>query len=351
MGARLMFLRIGIIVVVLAAWASAQAPGTPPAQVAPVIGAIDFYGLNKVSAERLRTTLGFKDGDPFPRSKADVEEKLDTIPGIVESHLEAVCCDTGKVVMYVGIEERGAPHFDIREAPEGEVTLPPQIVSTYRDFLAAYESAARRGVTSEDLTHGHALSADPLTREIQQQFSTFARDQIRELRDVLRNSMDDEQRAIAAYVIAYEPRKTDAADDLQYALRDADPAVRSNAARGMMALAVFARLNPDYGLKLEPTWFIEMLHSLSYTDREQALRMLQLLTDTRDPHVLEALHDRALTALVEMARWKTLAHALPAFVLVGRIAGSSDQEIQDAWSRGDRETILVKAGAKKKSGK
>ena len=110
-------------------------------------------------------------------------------------------------------------------------------------------------------------------------------------------------------------------------------------------------LNPDYGLKVEPTWFIEMLHSLSYTDREQALRMLQLLTDTRDAHVLEALHDRALTALVEMARWKTLAHALPAFVLTGRIAGNSDQEIQDAWSRGDRETILAKAGAKKKSGR
>jgi hypothetical protein len=50
--------------------------------------------------------------------------------------------------------------------------------------------------------------------------------------------------------------------------------------------------------------------------------------------------------LVEMARWKTLAHALPAFILVGRVAGFTDEQIQDAWSRGDREKII--AAAKKK---
>jgi len=347
-----MALRLIVSLLVFTALAGAQtraaAQQTSSVQVAPAIGIIDFYGLNKVSEDRLRNALGFKAGDPFPRSKADVEEHLDTIPGVIESHLEAVCCDAGQMVLYVGIEERGAPHFDIREAPEGEVVLPQVIVSTYRNFLAAFENAARRGSTAEDLTRGHALSADPLTREIQLQFPDMARNQIRELRDVLRNSIDDEQRAIAAYVIAYAPRKTDIADDLQYALRDADPAVRGNAARGMMALAVYARLNRDSGLKLEPTWFIEMLHSLSWSDRDHALRMLQLLTDTRDSLILGQLRDRALNSLVEMSRWKTLAHALPAFVLVGRLAGSSDQEIQDAWTRGDRESVLSKLAARKK---
>lgn len=356
-----MFLRILVSLLVIAILAGGQTPAvsavqvapaqTALSQVAPRVGVIDFYGLSKVTEDRLRGALGFRAGDPFPRSKADVEEHIDTIPGVVESHLEAVCCDAGKMVLYVGIEERGAARFDIREAPEGEVVLPPAIITAYRGFLAALESAARRGSSAEDLTRGHALSADPLTREIQQQFPGIARDQIGELRDVLRNSIDDEQRAIAAYVIAYAPRKTDIADDLQYALRDADPAVRAHATRGMMALAVYARLNPDSGLKLEPTWFIEMLHSLSWSDRDHALRMLQLLTDTRDALVLGPLRDRALYSLLEMARWKTLEHALPAFVLAGRIAGSSDQEIQDAWTRGDREAILSQLSGKKKPGK
>jgi len=348
---RLMLLRILFSVLIIAVLAYGQTPAASATQVAPSIGVIDFYGLNKVTEDRLRGALGFRAGEPFPRSKADVEEHLDTIPGVVESHLEAVCCDAGKMVLYVGIEERGAPHFDIREAPEGEVVLPPNIITAYRNLLAAVESAARRAATAEDLTHGHALAADPLTREIQQQFPEIAREHMSELRNVLRNSIDDEQRAIAACVIAYAPRKTDIADDLQYALRDADPAVRANAARGMMALAVYARLNADSGLKLEPTWFIEMLHSLSYSDRDHALRMLQLLTDTRDALVLNPLRDRALDSLLEMARWKTLEHALPAFVLAGRIAGSSDQEIQDTWTRGDREAVLSKLKDKKKPGK
>ena len=336
-----------------AALAGAQAPPAPltssATPVAPRIGMIDFFGLNKVSEDRLRKTLGFRDGDPFPRSKADVEEHLDALPGVVESHLEAVCCDAGRMVLYVGIEERGAAHFDLREPPESEVVLPPAITAAYRDFLQASENAARRGATAEDLTRGHALAADRLTREIQLKFPEMARAHIAELRDVLRNSADDEQRAIAASVIAYAPRKTDIADDLQYALRDADPAVRANAARALKALTVYARLNADSGLKLEPTWFIEMLNSLSWSDRDHALRELELLTDPRDARVLDQLRDRALNSLVEMARWKTLAHALPAFVLTGRVAGISEQQIQDAWTRGDRESVISAAVGKKKT--
>jgi hypothetical protein len=73
------------------------------------------------------------------------------------------------------------------------------------------------------------------------------------------------------------------------------------------------------------------------------LAALQLLTDKRDPAVLAQIRDRALPALVEMARWKTLAHALPAYILLGRITGVPEKQIQDAWSRGDRESVIAEA--------
>ena len=314
-----------------------------PAPTAPTVGVIDYYGLNKVTRDRIQKTLGFKEGDPFPASKASVEERLDEIPGVVESHLEAVCCDEGKMVLYVGIEERGAVHFDLREAPEGEVTLAPDITALYRRYFDAFEQAVRRGSTAEDLTHGHSLMADPLVREIQLQFPALAETHLGELRNVMRNSADDEQRAIATFLIGYAPKKDQVAQDLQFALRDADPGVRANAARAIVALAVYARLNPDSGIKLEPTWFIEMLNSLSWSDRERALKALQILTDGRDAPMLEQLRNRALPALVEMSRWKTLEHALPAFVLTGRVAGLSEQQIQDAWTRGDRESVIAAA--------
>src|SRR6185369_9057570 len=208
--------------------------------------------------------------------------------------------------------------------------------------------AVRRGSTAEDLTRGHSLMADPLAREIQLQFPAVADKNLPQLRAVLRNSSDDEQRAIAASLIGYAPKKDQITADLQFALRDADPGVRGNAARALVALAVYARLHTDSGIKLEPTWFIEMLNSLSWTDRERALTALEILTDTRDAQMLGQLRQRALPALAEMSRWKTLEHALPAFILPGRLAGLSEQQIQDAWTRGDRESVIAAATSDKK---
>src|SRR5205807_5342866 len=94
----------------------------------PKIGTIDFYGLHKVPEARVRKALGFAEGSPLPQSKGDVEEKITEVPGIVDAHLEAACCDdAGKAILYVGVEERGAPHFNLRSAPEGNAKLPEEI--------------------------------------------------------------------------------------------------------------------------------------------------------------------------------------------------------------------------------
>lgn len=328
--------------------AAAVLAGSAWAQSPPRIGLIEFYGLRKVTEARVRQTLGVKEGDLLPRSKGDTEERLDGLPGVVESHLEAVCCAGAQAILFVGLEERGSPHFEIREPPEDDVDLPAEITATYRRFLQAFEVAGRRGVTEEDLTHGHSLLEDPSTRAIQEMFPALADENLTVLRNVLRNSGDEEQRATAAYVIGYATRKPDILNDLQYALRDADAGVRVNAARNLLALAVLARLNPDAGVTVSPTWFIEMLNSLSWTDRNRAAKALQILTDTRDATILRQMRERALEALTEMARWKSLENALPAFILVGRIAGLPDAEIQDKWTSGQREAVIALASKKPK---
>ncbi len=321
------------------------------AQEGPHVGLIDFYGLHKVPEAKVRQALGVREGDPLPRSKGDSEERIDGISGVVESHLEAVCCDAGRMILYVGIEEKGATHFELREAPDGEVSLPEDVTKTYHRFLDASEAASRIGQTKEDLTQGHALSSNPDVREIQEEFIPIVKTYRGELRHVLRDSGDEEQRAIAAYVIAYDAIPAEIVNDLQFALKDPDAGVRVNATRGLKALAVLAKLNPDSGVKIEPTWFIEMLNSLSWTDRTRALEVLQILTDQHDPDTIEQLRARALPSLVEMARWKTLAHALPAFILLGRVAELPDDQVQAAWSRGDRESVIAKATAASKKKK
>jgi hypothetical protein len=309
----------------------------------PRIGVLDYYGLHKVTPTQVQKALGAKEGDPLPASKGNAEDRMDRIPGVVESHLEAICCDDGKVTLYAGIEEKGAPHFDLREPPGGDDELPMEITSAYARFLDAMQGGVRGGITDEDLTSGHARSADADTRAVQDMFPVMADENLRVLRRVLRNAGDEQQRAIAAYVIAYASDQKGVVNDLQYALTDADSGVRANAVRGLLALAVKERLDPKSEIQVEPTWFIEMLNSLSWTDRNRALGALQILTDSRDPAILQQMRERALPALIDMARWKTLAHALPAYILLGRIAGMPEEQIKASWSRGDREPLIAQA--------
>lgn len=313
---------------------------------APRIGAIDFYGLRKLSPARVRKLLGIREGDPLPPSKAALEERLEALPEVAQARLEAVCCLGDRAILYVGIEEKGAPHFEFRYPPRGNVVLPAVIVEAYRGFVRALEEAARRGDTAEDLSRGYALAADAATRSFQEQFRDLAPANLETLRQVLRGSMFPDQRAIAAYVIGYAPRARGVVDDLQYAMQDADEGVRANAMRALAAIAALARSDPELGLRVEPTWFVEMLNSIVWSDRYRAAAVLVQLTEDRRPGVLQHIRERALDSLIEMARWKTLEHALPAFLLLGRLAGLAEPEIHAAWRRGERESVIARAAGR-----
>ena len=312
----------------------------------PKVGSIEIYGLRHVSEARVRKALGVNEGDALPRSKGDVEERLVAVPGIVDAHLEATCCADNGVILYVGVEERGASHFDLRTPPEADLHLPQEVTDAYHQFLDAVNQAVRRKQTGEDLTYGHSLMADPDARDVQLKFVALADKHGKELHDILHDSGDDEQRAIAAYIIGYGPKKQATVNDLQYALKDADDTVRGNAIRAMAALGVYAKLHPDAELKIEPTWFIEMLNSLIWTDRNNAAVALVNMTESRDPSALNQIRDRALPSVIEMARWRHLAHALPAYILLGRIAGMPEKDIEDAWSRGERDQLVAQLSKK-----
>lgn len=313
---------------------------------APKIGVIDFYGLRKIPETRIRKALGFAEGADLPPSKGDVETRIENVPDIVAAQLEATCCDEhGKAILYVGVEEKGAPHFEYRTPPGGNAELPAEVVPTYAKFLNAVMDAGRRGETAEDLTRGHSFMADPKARSLQLQFEDYAAKYENELRNVLRNSQSEEQRAMAAYIIGYAAKKAKVVDDLQYALQDPDAGVRNNATRSLAAFAVFARKNSGADIKISPTWFVEMLNSLAWGDRNNAAVTLVTLTDDRDEKVLSQVKDRALRSLIEMAGWKHLPHALPAYILVGRVLGMKEEDLQAAWSKDQRSVVIGRARA------
>jgi len=317
-------------------------PGLCFAQ-APAIGIIDFYGLHNVRVESVRKALGVEIGDKLPHSKVDTEEAIENVPGVVRARLEAICCEEGKAILYVGIEEKGAPHFEFHAAPTDVVLLPHEIHDTYVHFLSTLWEAVHKDEAQEDLTQGHSLMKNASCRKYQEQFIVQAKKYLDVLRDVLRNSMNEEHRAIAAYVIGYAPDKKAVVNDLLYAIRDPDSTVRNNAMRSLAAIEVLSKRKPTLGIKIPPTWLIEMLNSIVWTDRSKAAVNLVNLTEWRDQEILDQLRDRALPALIDMARWKHLPHALPAYILLGRILGKEEADIQSTWSGKDRMKLVEEA--------
>ena len=316
----------------------------------PRIGAVDFYGLRKLNAERLLRELKLKEGDLLPASRVDLEEKLEELDGVVAARVEAVCCASpGRPILYVGIEEKGAVHFDVRPSFEGSGVpyLPADITNAYRRLLEAMAGAVRNDGAAEDWSRGHSLLVDETSRGWQLRLLQLADEHLPELRQALKDG-DEEERAIAAYTIGYVTDKRRVINDLQLAMRDPGAKVRENALRSLAAFSVLARREPDLNMQVLPTWIVEMLHSLDWSDREQALRVLVTLTDIRDPKLMQLLTERSRDTLVEMARWKHLPHALPAYVLLCRSAGMAETEIERTWAADAREkTIAAILKAKK----
>jgi len=301
----------------------------------PHVRDIDFYGLRKITPERIRRDLKLHPGDPLPPSSGDLQDRIGKIPGVVEARVEAVCCEGPDAVLFIGIEERGGPHVAFRSETAGDVTLPADLANAYQEYTAEVNRTGR-------------VQSDKATRPLQQQFIRFAESHLDQLTQALRNAAEPEQRAVAATVIGYGPRKQGPIDDLEYALQDPDELVRANALESLRIFAALSVRNPELGLHVSATWPIELLNSVGLNDRMQATDLLITLTDKANRPALDQMRMRALPALVEMARWPTLRYALPPFMLVGRVAGLSDQEIQRRWSRGEREPVIQRALGRKR---
>ena len=321
----------------------------------PKIGIIDYYGIKKASRERVEKALGVKVGDPLPKSKGEIELQIELVKDVLRANLEAVCCEKGEAILYVGIQEPGAQIFEYRPAPTDEtVKLPEEMVDVWHKFMEQLQVAVQEDKAAEDLTNGHSLMQWAPAREEQLKFPALVDTHLKTVRAVLRNSADETERAIAAYVIAYAGNKAAIVSDLQYAMQDPDDGVRNNAMRSLAAVSVLAKLKPAEGIKIPATWFVEQMNSLIWSDRNKAAFALVSITEDRNAEALALLKERAVDAMADMARWKSLGHALQGFILLARTAGWEEKKIQDTWAAGTHAAAVdeilkgFEAEAKKK---
>jgi hypothetical protein len=332
---------LAALLAVAAAGAVAAEP--PPEALAPrPIDSIDFYGLRSLDAETLRKALPMHEGDKVAIDESGaIEQKVKTVlsawPHVRGSRVAFTCCaPQGGVNLFVGVEEDSAPVMHFRPPPAGVARLPDELVSLYGALDQALFAAIEKGRGREDDSRGYALQVDaPAAMALQEQSVGLAARNLSSLRQVLRESADGRQRAMAAQFLGYAPDQQAVVDDLVYAAGDPYEAVRNNAVR---ALLVFSRAERPPRVPYEP--FVALLDSPVWTDLNKGSGALDALSRSRDPELLALLKRRSLPVLATIARWRSKGHAQSAYMILGRIAGYPDADLLSRWAKGDIEPVI-----------
>lgn len=307
------------------------------------IGDIEFFGYTDfANPNQLRKKLPVHVGDkltPF-QTVAKVRKAIRLDTGQEPTNVNFVCCDThGNSTLFIGLPGPTTSHFSYYAPPKGHERLPDGLNELYRRLNREWEAAVREGgvAAQEDDSRGYALIKYLPAHAIQIQLRKYALRHQTTILQVLRDSSDVEQRRVAAGILGYAKQSQTQISALVRATRDPDSAVRNNAAR---ALAILAASNPLVAAQIPAHNFIAMVKSGVWTDRNKASFVLLTLTKSRSPALLAELRKEALPALIEMAEWRDVAHASDARIILGRIAGIPEEQLQREASQPTARAIL-----------
>lgn len=306
------------------------------------IGSIDFYGYSGLNVDNIRAALPLHEGDLYPGAEETIRGinkavRLATVGAPTD--IAPVCCDKqGNYMIYVGLPGNSIKHMQYNPVPKGKIRLPAEILMLYEQTMGAATAAVLKGNAREDTSKGYSLSiTDESLRAKQLAGRAYAIRNERLLHRVLDSSSEARQRIAAAHMLGYTRQSSHQIAGLVRASHDPDEAVRNNATR---ALGVLAESNPKIAPRIPASGFIEMLNSGSWSDRNKAAWVLDILTKNRDSKLLNDLRSQALVSLIEMARWQRPSHAYTARILLGRIAGIEDERLRQLANEDNAEQII-----------
>lgn len=291
------------------------------------IGHIEFFGYKGINPEAVRRALPFKPGDPVTAQiKQQARAAVKDATGRDATDVAIVCCeDDGGQTIFIGLAGESYHPFAYNPAPAGAARVSPQLNEIMRRLDKAMVAAVRKGgdAAREDDSRGYALSNDRATRALELSLHDYATKHEDELLSVLESSSDENHRQIAAQSIGYGTQTPRQIEALVRAARDPSDGVRNDATR---AIGVLLRSDLEYAKKIPLVTFVQMMNSGIWTDRNKASSVLEPMSRSREPQVLEQIRTGVLDSLIEMARWKT-NHAIFARYILARVAGISEDQM------------------------
>jgi len=306
------------------------------------IGSIEFFGYAGLDLKAVQAALPIRVGDSFlpadwPAEKEQIKQAVTHVTGHEPTNTALVCCNPdGNYYLFIGLQGKSSKAFAYNPAPTGSIRLPTEALDLYDQAMAALSDAVARGDNGEDDSQGYMLANDPKERALDLKMREYALHHEDLIRQVLKSSSDVHSREVASDLLGYAQQSQGQIDNLVAASRDPDWGVRNNATR---ALSVLADSSPEVAAKIPATSFVEMLNSGDWTDRNKSLALLTTLTTPRSAQLLAQLRSQALDSLVEMARWRAI-YAIEPRIILARIAGMSDQRLDDLTAFDPAETII-----------
>ena len=266
------------------------------------IAAIDFYGSAPVDFAQLRAAFPYRVGAQYEPVKeprlVDLPLEFRRLVGQNQfSFAPVLAPDLHGWVLYIDIEPAGSSPPAWKKEPSGMVRLPKEIVALYEH---AMDRMIHGGLAAGDeTTEGYSLAKDPVMRADELKLIDYARAHPTDVYQVLENSASRRDRIAAAWVAGYTPKGKDRIIALLGAIDDPDSTIRNNSIR---VLAVLAGHDPNLARQIPAKPFIPMLNSLTWTDRNKAMFVLDPITAARDPKTLESLRHEAIEPLRQMSR-------------------------------------------------
>ena len=312
------------------------------------IGSIEFFGYAGMDLKPVQAALPIHVGDPFTISdgtiniyleaKENIKQAVTRVTGREPTDIGFVCCNRdGNFFLFIGLQGSSSKAFPYNPVPTGSVRLPAEAIELYDQDMTALGEAVASGNAGEDDSQGYMLATEPKERALNLKMREYALHHEDVIREALKSSSDVKSRDVASMLLGYAKQSQRQIDDLVAASRDPDSGVRNNAVR---ALAVLAASSRDVAAKIPATYFIEMLNSGDWTDRNKSIALLTTLTASRPPQLLAQLRSHALDALIEMACWHT-PYAIEPRMILGRIAGIDDKRLQDLTASDPEEVIIA----------
>lgn len=318
----------------------AKAPEAP--FPVPTLVGVDAFGSRKVEEAAVLQVLGLEVGKPLVHSGALFAQREAALRkqyglAFAKASMTVFFAEEMKGSAFVTVDLVDAEDADrlrFLPEPQGQPADPHGLIarwSEYEQRLMPLQMQGKLDPETSGCQVAHCIGGfgHPDLAGYEPEFLAQVPRSLDALTAVLREDADEEQRAAAAYLLAYAPTPEETVRRLVPFIRDPDSGVRNNVLRVLTATQETAKVP-----LVEVATVVDATSLPTTMDRNKSVYLLSYLLEDLSPEALKAqrtgLIQQLGERLVAMAALQQPINRAPAVKVLERLSGEK-HETADAW--------------------